>query len=75
MTASPAPHMTINTDTAFEAMRIFLEAYWERGGYGSDDIASLLGSLNRTGTGQFPLDPAMWSDWVQAVETAASGGG
>ncbi|WBY08238.1 hypothetical protein PIB19_01425 [Sphingomonas sp. 7/4-4] len=29
----------------FAAMRQFLEAYWERGGKQSDDIATLLGAL------------------------------
>ena len=75
MTAFTAPHTTIDTDTAFEAMRIFLEAYWHRGGRGSDDIANLLGSLNRAERGQIPLDPAMWSDWLQAVQGACGEAG
>ena len=45
---------------AFAAMRIFLEAYWERGGRSSDDIAVLLGSLE--------VDPAQRLDWIDAVE-------
>jgi hypothetical protein len=72
MTASNAPHTKLDTDTAFEAMRIFLEAYWQRGGCSSEEIASLLGGLNRAERGQMPLDPAMWSDWLQAVQAASS---
>lgn len=52
MTAPTAPHTTIDTDTAFEAMRNFLEAYWHWGGSSSDDIVSLLGSLNQAARGQ-----------------------
>lgn len=62
----------IDLDTAFEAMRIFLEAYWERGGRSSDDIASLLGDLNRAAKGQEPLDPATWTDWIEAIQIAES---
>jgi hypothetical protein len=50
---------------AFDAMRAFIEAYWERGGKQSDDIAVLLGSLNRDNGP--PLDPAQWHDWLIVV--------
>ena len=53
---------------AFDAMRAFLEAYWERGGKTSDDIAVLLGNLNRSiWTDGGPGDPALWNDWKVAV--------
>ncbi len=56
---------------AFDGMRKFLEAYWERGGKTSDDLAILLGSLNRDeSTQSLPLDPAMWEDWLSAVREA-----
>jgi hypothetical protein len=59
---------TISIVDAFDAMRHFLEAYWNRGGRESDDIAVLLGSLNRDeGSETPPLDPAMWDDWLAAV--------
>ena len=53
---------------AFDAMRAFLEAYWERGLRSDDGLAMLLGNLNRSvwadhGT----ADPAMWQDWKEAV--------
>ena len=41
---------------AFDAMRSFLEAYWERGGKQSDDLAGLLGDLGLKGGP--PLDIA-----------------
>jgi hypothetical protein len=50
----------LDESAAFAAMRIFLEAYWERGGRSSEDIAILLGSLD--------IDPAQRSDWTDAVE-------
>jgi hypothetical protein len=56
---------------AFDAMRFFLEDYWKRGGKSSDDIAILLGSLNRDPrTRSMPLDHAHWHDWMTAVNAA-----
>ena len=53
---------------AFDAMRLFLEAYWERGGKTSDDIAILLGSIDRgLGREGGPVDIAQWFDWLEAV--------
>lgn len=61
----------ITVDDAFEAMRVFLEAYWKRGQATSSDIAVLLGSLNRDReAGVAPLDPAQWHDWIDAVRIA-----
>ena len=58
---------------AFDAMRAFLEAYWKRGGSSSDDLAVLLGDLNRSiWAGGRPGDPAQWSDWLKAVATVKS---
>lgn len=54
---------------AFDAMRIFLNDYWEIGGKSEEEIASLLGSLQRGIWGDGgPADPAMWSDWRKAVQ-------
>lgn len=45
---------------AFDAMRTFLKSYWERGGKRSNDLAVLLGSLNREAERNTPpLDPAL----------------
>lgn len=58
----------LSKSEAYEAMRWFLEKYWERGGKSSDDIAVLLGSLNRGGNDFLPLDRAQWSDWDKACD-------
>ena len=60
---------------AFDAMRAFLEAYWERGSKSDDELAILLGSLNRSGAFGGPLDPAMWQDWKDAVAKVRQAGG
>jgi hypothetical protein len=55
---------------AFDAMRLFIEAYWERGLKRSDDLRLLLSALSRE-THMWPdggpNDPAMWSDWLLAL--------
>jgi len=69
-----SPTETITVSRAFDAMRHFLEGYWTRGDKQSDDLAVLLGSLNRDEcTPLLPLDQALWHDWIEAVEeTVAS---
>ena len=53
---------------AYKAMFRFLENYWERGERNDDDIAVLLGSMNmEIFQGGQPADPAMWSDWLDAI--------
>ena len=61
----------LSPSDAFDALRHFLEAYWERGERSSDDIAVLLGSLNRDVTRDGgPVDAALWEDWLNAVDKA-----
>lgn len=61
-----APRLSVSE--AFDAARLFLEAYWERGARSSDDIAVLLGSMNREATRDGgPIDAAQWVDWIEAV--------
>ena len=70
-----SPPRALDELTAFDAMRTFLEAYWERGGKASEDIAVLLSSLSRdVWADRKPGDPATWNDWRKAVDsvTAAS---
>jgi len=50
---------------AFNAMRRFLEGYYER--TNSDDVGSLLGDLQLCQDGG-TFDPAAWEDWMDAVE-------
>lgn len=65
---------------AFDAMRRFLEIWWEVGGRSEDNIAVILGSTNRTqGTDAHasqgaPLDEALWNDWRDAVTTVLQNG-
>jgi hypothetical protein len=65
------PTRTLDELAGFDAMRRFLEIWWERGGRSEDQLAVVLGSLNRTnasilGPGA-PLDIALWNDWREAV--------
>jgi hypothetical protein len=56
---------------AYDAMFAFLDAYWQRGGRSSDDIAAMLGTMNRTtffSDRRQTADPAQWDDWVAAIE-------
>lgn len=63
--------MTLDEKQAYDAMTRFLETYWERSGKASDDLATLLGSLNRNlWADGVPADPAMWEDWIAAVRIA-----
>jgi predicted RNA polymerase sigma factor len=55
---------------AFDAMRLFVENYWERGLKASDDLRLLLSAMNREAAiwpDGGPADPAMWGDWLLAV--------
>ena len=65
-----APHThSLNELEAFDAMRAFLESYWQRGMKASDDIAGLLVDLNRDMMGDGgPPDPAQWNDWLLAIK-------
>ena len=53
---------------AFDAMREFLEAWWKRGGKPEGDALWLLSACDRdVWADGGPSDPAMWSDWLEAV--------
>ena len=57
---------------AFEAARLCIHAYWERGGSKSDDLALLLGDIEMMpdhGT----ADPAQWRDWLETMDAVAAG--
>ncbi len=58
----PQNARSLSEAIGFEALKLFLEAYWERGGRTSDDIAVLLSNLD--------IDPAQRSDWADAVGRA-----
>lgn len=66
---------TLNELQAFDAMRLFLEAYWERGDKQSEDLAVLLSFLDREiWSDGMPLDIAQWDDFRTAVDKALGGG-
>lgn len=59
---------TLDELTAFDAMRAFIEAYWEVGGKQEEQITNLLSAMNRgVWVGGAPADIAMWHDWLNAV--------
>lgn len=61
---------------AFDAMRLFLERYWEEGDRAEEEIRRLLSALNRDTTiwpEGGPADPAMWPAWIRAVEAINEG--
>lgn len=55
---------------AYAAMFAFLDAWHKRGP--SDELAGLLGSMSLLADGR-TADPALWSDWLEAVRKAISG--
>jgi hypothetical protein len=72
----PMQH-TLTELEAFDAMRVFLEAFWRRGGCESRELANLLSWTARgwpNGAPQLPhlqgapLDIAQWEDWLDAIE-------
>ena len=74
------PLRTLDELAAFDAMRRFLEIWWEVGGRSEDNIATILGSTNRTGGADgstqqgAPVDMALWNDWRDAVTKVLSKG-
>lgn len=55
---------------AYAAMFAFLDARYKRGP--SDELGALLGSMSLLPDGR-PADPALWSDWIEAITKATSG--
>lgn len=72
----PGRH-SLNELEAFDAMRIFLEAFWRREGCESDEIRELVGWMDRVAAqrGKQPSheaqslpEIAQWEDWLDAIE-------
>jgi hypothetical protein len=61
---------TITVVEGYEAVRIFLETVWRRLGRPNEEIAFLIAGMARADGA--PVDPAMWQDWLAAVEAAAA---
>jgi hypothetical protein len=63
---TPASADTITVLEGFDALRLFLETTWRRHSLPADAIAFILGGAHfADGT---PVDPAMWQDWIMAVQ-------
>ncbi|HEY0599310.1 hypothetical protein [Brevundimonas sp.] len=58
---------------AYQCMFRFLDSYWERGGKSDDQIAMLLGGMALSSDG-ITMDPAMMSDWLEAVRAVTGKG-
>ncbi|SET74753.1 hypothetical protein [Stigmatella erecta] len=58
----------VDAQTAYRAMEIFLEAFWNRGGQ-PEALTDLISWLPLAGEGQ-SADPAQWFDWLDALEKA-----
>ncbi len=74
-------HHSLNELEAFDAMRVFLEAFWRRGGCESEELRNLLSWMDRTPwpSGKqlphlvgAPLDQAQWEDWLDAIDAMKS---
>ena len=61
---------TITPVEGYDAMRIFLEAFWRREGGTSENLERLVGALKWADGA--PVDPTAWQDWLRAVEAAKS---
>jgi hypothetical protein len=74
------PLRTLDELAAFDAMRRFLEIWWEVGGRSEDNIAIILGASHRTrgldanARQGAPLDQALWDDWRDAVSLVMRNG-
>ncbi|XXF78628.1 hypothetical protein P2318_02405 [Myxococcaceae bacterium GXIMD 01537] len=55
---------------AYAAMYEYLKVLYDQ--TGSDDLGGFLGSMSLLTDGQ-PADPAVWADWMRAVEKARQG--
>ncbi|MYN05191.1 hypothetical protein GTP41_24145 [Pseudoduganella sp. DS3] len=56
---------SLDSQQAYKAMFKFLEKYYEL--TNSGEVGALLGSMALIEDGK-PLDPALWDDWMAAVE-------
>jgi hypothetical protein len=61
---------TITLIEGYDAMRIFLETVSLRLGKTDEEIDFIVGSL-KWADGS-PVDPAMWQDWLAAVQITCS---
>lgn len=62
--------MDLSENQAFAAMYAFLRHRYVM--TGSDDIGALLGDMSFMPDGS-TADPAIWGDWMEAIQSARSG--
>jgi hypothetical protein len=62
-------HDLVSVRDAYRAMFRFLDVYYEL--TKSDEVAGLLGGMNLRDDGT-SMDPAMWHEWLKAVQKAIS---
>ena len=60
----------ITIQQAYAAMYRYLEKLYEQ--TQADELGGMLGSMSLLPDGQ-PADPAVWSDWLQAINEAKEG--
>ncbi len=69
----------ISVHDAYLALYYFINAYWERGKRREGSVTLLSHAVGPRGRSEITgavetNDPAMWGDWLAAVETARSQG-
>ena len=58
----------LSVENAFLAMEHFLRAFWERDGRGEGAYIRLLSFIDTSDPHHCPADPAMWQDWLDAID-------
>ncbi len=61
---------TLTPREAYAAMYAYLKGLYDT--TGSDELGGLLGSMSLLADGE-PVDPAVWADWLRAVQQARQG--
>lgn len=72
MLQQPRGDEMVSLDHAYRAMFRFLDSYWVRGGKTADELGVLLGAMDLSADGP-PMDPAMWSDFLAAIDQNKAG--
>lgn len=63
--------MILTHTSAFDAMRKFLEDWWELTGKG-DELGTLLSAMDGSMTSDgLPIDRAVWDSWMKSCEEYA----
>jgi hypothetical protein len=59
--------LMLTPEQAFDAMFVFLDAYWKRTG-GAGELGAILGDIQINLADGRPMDPAAWNNWTAAVD-------